>query len=72
MIRAGAWDDNRDCYAENGTDFTVVLKRSRLYRSIKQTPIHCCGEQDARANSEYLIDNATCRGRKVISGRHGG
>lgn len=65
MIVAGTWNENLDGYVEHGTDFTVVLKRSRLYRSIKQTPIHRCGDQDARANAGQLIDNASQRGRKA-------
>lgn len=65
MIRAGTWDDNVDDYVEHGSDFTVLLKRSRLYRSIKQTPIHRSGEQDAQSNSGQLIDDVIRRGRKV-------
>lgn len=62
---AGTWDGNLDEYVEHGTDFTVILKRSRIYRSIKQTPIHSYGDEDAQANAEQLIDNLSRRGRKV-------
>lgn len=65
MIVAGTWDGNLDEYVEHGTDFTVILKRSRIYKSIKQTPIHRCGDEDAQANAEQLIDNPSLRGRKV-------
>lgn len=65
MIRAGTRDDTVDAYVEHGSDFSVILKRSRLYRSIKQTPIHLGREQDAQANSGQLIDDVLRRGRKV-------
>lgn len=65
MIRAGTWEDNVGNYVEHGSDFTVLLKRSRLYRSIKQTPIHRSGEQDAQFNSGQLIDDVIRRGRKL-------
>ncbi|CAN0145147.1 unnamed protein product [Scytosiphon promiscuus] len=66
MIVEGTWDGDRDEYVKNKSDFTVVLKRSRLYRSFKQTPVHLSGEQDAQANTHQLIDNASCRGKKVF------
>lgn len=65
MIVPGTWDGHRDEYVEHGVDFTVALKRSRLYRSFKQTPVHLSGEQDAHANAHRLIDNASRRGKKV-------
>lgn len=65
IIIAGTWDGNLDEYVEHGTDFTAILKRSRFYRSTKQTPIHRCGDEDAQANAEQLIGNPSRRGRKV-------
>ena len=65
MIVAGTWDGDRDGYFENGTDFTVLLKRSRLYRSFKQTPVHLSGIKDAQANAHQLIDDGSRRGKKV-------
>lgn len=65
MVVAGTWDGGREEYVEHGSDFTVVLKRSRLYRSFKQTPVHLSGGQDAQANAHQLIDNASYRGNKV-------
>lgn len=65
MIVAGTWDGERDRYVEHGADFTVVLKRSRLYRSFKQTPVHLSGVKDKQANAHQLIDDASRRGKKV-------
>lgn len=65
IIVLGVWDGELDGYVEHGADFTVVLKRSRLYSSVKQTPIHLRGEQDAQANAGRLIDNKSRRGTKV-------
>lgn len=70
IIVSGVWDDNIDGYVEHGVDFTVVLKRSRLYSSVKQTPIHLRGEKDAQANTGQLIDDASRRGTKVSVARH--
>lgn len=71
MIRSGTWNDSLDCYVDDGKGFTVLLKRSRLYRSVKQTPVHLRGERDAEANSGQLIDDAIRRGRKVnLTGAH--
>jgi hypothetical protein len=39
--------------------FTVVLLRSRLYSSLKETPIHLNGEYDKAANTAVLIDEDT-------------
>lgn len=69
MIVVGTWDGDRDGYVEHGTDFTVLLKRSRLYRSFKQTPVHLSGVQDAQANAHQLIDDASRRGMKVCKER---
>lgn len=71
IIVSGVWDDDLDRYVEHGADFTVVLKRSRLYRSVKQTPIHLRGERDAKANVGQLIDDKTRRGKKVSIARSG-
>lgn len=65
MLVLGTWDGDRDGYFENGTDFTVLLKRSRLYRSFKQTPVHLSGIKDAQANAHQLIDDGSRRGKKV-------
>eukprot|EP00903_Cladosiphon_okamuranus_P017650 g16254.t1 len=65
-IVVGMWDGDRDGYFENGTDFTVLLKRSRLYRSFKQTPVHLSGIKDEQANAHQLIDDRSRRGRKVF------
>lgn len=65
IIVSGVWDRELDRYVEHGPDFTVVLKRSRLYSSVKQTPIHLQGEQDAQANDGHLIDSKSRRGTKV-------
>lgn len=70
MIVAGTWDGDRDGYVEHGTDFTVLLKRSRLYRSFKQTPVHLSGVKDEQANAYQLIDDASRRGKKVCGGFH--
>jgi hypothetical protein len=39
--------------------FNVVLLRSRLYSSIKETPVHLNGESDVQANAAVLIDEDT-------------
>ncbi len=65
MIVVGTWDGDRDGYVEHGTDFTVLLKRSRLYRSFKQTPVHLSGAKDAQVNAHNLIDDASRRGKKL-------
>lgn len=67
MIVIGTWDGDCDKYVEHGTDFTVLLKRSRLYRSFKQTPVHLSGVKDAEANAHHLIDDANRRGKKLRS-----
>eukprot|EP00752_Nemacystus_decipiens_P012886 g11406.t2 len=66
MIKEGTWDGDRDGFVENGTDFTVLLERSRLYRSFKQTPVHLSGVKDAQANAHQLIDDGSRRGKKVF------
>ncbi|CAM9212025.1 unnamed protein product [Ectocarpus sp. 13 AM-2016] len=66
MIVVGKWNGDCDGYVENGRDFTVVLKRSRLYSSFKQTPVHLSGEKDTQANANRLIDGADRRGKKVF------
>ncbi|CAM9112072.1 unnamed protein product, partial [Choristocarpus tenellus] len=65
-IMEGTWDEELDCYVAQDTKFTVVLKRSRLYRSIKQTPIHLGGDKDAEANKAHIIKDKEQRGRKVF------
>ena len=65
MIVLGTWNRDRDEYFETGTDFTVLLKRSRLYRSFKQTPVHLSGIKDQHANAHQLIDDGSRRGKKV-------
>lgn len=67
MIVAGTWDGDRDKYVECGTNFTVLLERSRLYRSFKQTPVHLSGVKDEQANAHHLINDASRRGKKVRS-----
>eukprot|EP00904_Undaria_pinnatifida_P005397 jgi/Undpi1/1988/HiC_scaffold_12.g05375.m1 len=66
IVALGVWDDSIGAYVEHGAGFTIVLKRSRLYSSVKQTPIHLRGEQDAQANIGHLIDDASRRGTKVF------
>ncbi|CAM9513235.1 unnamed protein product, partial [Discosporangium mesarthrocarpum] len=65
-IIEGIWDGDNDCYVGQERCFTLLLKRFRLYRSIKQTPIHLSGSRDAEANSHHLIEDKDQRGSKVF------
>lgn len=65
MIKAGVWDDYLGHYVEHGTAFTVVLKKTRIFKSVKPTPVQHSKEQDAEADKQRLIDGVSYRGRKV-------
>lgn len=67
MIVAGVWDEDIDAYVRLDTDFTVALKRSRLYHSITQTPVHHRHEKGVQAFSKRSIDDPSRRGQKVSS-----
>lgn len=65
VIKLDYWDANLDLFVEHGTNFVVTLKKSRIYRSFKQTPVHLSGTRDQEANERYLIHHSECRGKKV-------
>jgi hypothetical protein len=52
-------DDEHSDDSQTSQRFNVVLLRSRLYSSIKETPIHLNGESDTQANAAVLIDEDT-------------
>jgi hypothetical protein len=51
--------DDKHSASQSSQRFNVVLLRSRLYSSIKETPIHLNGESDTQANAAVLIDEDT-------------
>jgi hypothetical protein len=51
--------DDKPFDSQTPQRFNVVLLRSRLYSSIKETPIHLNGESDMQANAAVLIDEDT-------------
>ncbi|CAM9205390.1 unnamed protein product [Chrysoparadoxa australica] len=68
VLQEGLWSEELDSYVPSGADFTVKLLRSRIYKSIKQTPVHLGGDRDAEFNRSKLIeepDDAHRRGIKI-------
>jgi hypothetical protein len=62
----GLWNPETDRYEPEGDQFTLLLKRDRLYGLDKQTPVHLGGDADEEFNRDKLIREREKRGRKVL------
>jgi hypothetical protein len=66
IVMEGMWNPEQDTYESEGDAFTLLLRRDRLYRMDKETPVHLGGEADEKFNKSKLIHDKNKRGRKVL------
>lgn len=65
-VMEGLWNPLTDRYEPENDEFTLLLKRDRLYMSEKETPIHLGGDADMEFNKQKLIRDKVQRGRKIL------